>query len=251
MNPALACAVSLALLAGPAAAAGPFYARGAYYAGSGAPWDYDAGNQLHDDGLHGDGAAGDGVYAASVVADQGAGIYGFKIANADWSELYPHQPFFPLSNARVAIEGPGDVVFFRLDTNAEPDGWIPASNAVATDQPAPPGVSYEVIGSAPETGAWTSGVPAPQVDSFLVAEIPIANPGAYAFKFRVVGTWDVCNFGAHYNMHDGDDFAYVTEKPGAIVRFEMNLRTGRGRALELPPSPVEATTWGRIKGAYR
>lgn len=250
MNPVLACALSLALLAGPAAAAGPFYARGAYYAGSGAPWDFDAGNQLHDDGLHDDGAAGDGIYAAWVVADQPFGIYGFKIANADWSELFPHKPSYPVSNARVAIDGPGDVVFFRLDTNADPDGWIPTSNAVATDQPAPPGVSYEVIGSAPETGGWTSGVPAPQVGSILTAEIPIADPGAYEFKFRVVGTWDVCNFGVHYNMLVGDNFAYSTFVPGATVRFEMNLATGRGRALELESTPADATSWGRIKRLY-
>lgn len=251
MKPALACALTLALFAGPAAAAGPFYARGAYYAGSGGLYGFDAGNELHDDGLHGDGAAADGVYGVWVVADQLPGFYGFKIANSDWSELFPHQPTFPLSNARVWIDGPGDVVHFRLDLNSEPGGWIPAANAVATDQPAWDGVDYEVIGSAPETGSWTSGVAAARVGSMLVAEIPIATPGAHEFKFRVVGTWDVCNFGAHYNMLIGDNFTYATIMPGATVRFEMNLATGRGRATELTPTSVNAASWGRVKGLYR
>lgn len=251
MTPALACALTLALIAGPAMAAGPFHARGAYYAGTGGLYGFDVGNQLHDDGLHDDGAAADGVYGAWVVADQGAGFYGFKIANPDWSELYPHQPTFPLSNARVWIDGPGDVVHFRLDTNTVAGGWIPAANAVSTSQPAYAGVDYEVIGSAPETGAWSSGVPAAQVGAMLIAEIPVATPGAYEFKFRVVGTWDVCNFGAHYNMLIGDNFTYATTLPGATVRFEMDLSSGRGRATELGPTAAFRASWGRVKGLYR
>jgi len=241
----------LLLLASPARADGPYYARGAYFAGATVPWSAEAGNQLYDDGLHGDAAAGDGIYGADVVADQAQGIYGFKIANIDWTENYPNQPQFPLSNARVYIEGPGDIVHFRLDTNTNADGWLPQAYAVATDQPAPPGLPYEVIGSAPETGAWNFGVPATQVGARLVAEAVIASAGAYEFKFRVVGTWDICNFGVRYNMLIGDNFTYTTTKPNSDVRFEFDLETGRGRAVEFDSTPVNATTWGRIKEIYR
>ncbi len=72
--------------------------------------------------------------------------------------------------------------------------------------------------------------PAPRIGSLLVADVPIATPGAYEFKFRVVGTWDVCNFGLHDNMLFGDNFACTTTTPGNTVRFEMNLATGRGRS---------------------
>lgn len=251
MDRTFASVCFLLLLASPAHADGPYFARGAYFAGAGEPWSAEAGNQLHDDGLHGDGAAGDGIYGAYVVADQGQGIYGFKIANMDWTENYPNQPQYPLSNARVYIEGPGDIIHFRLDTNTNVDGWIPAANAVVTDQPAPAGFDYEVIGSAPETGSWNFGVPAPLVGTHLVAQTVIATPGVYEFKFRVVGTWDICNYGARYNMLISDNFTYTTSKPNSEVRFEFDLETGRGRAAEFDSTPARSTTWGRLKQIYR
>jgi hypothetical protein len=246
----LLAAGALAVAATPAEPAGPYYARGAHYAGSGGTWSADAGNQLHDDGIHGDGGAGDGVYGAFVVSDQPLGAYGFKIANADWSELWPHHPAYPLSNAVVWTVGPGDVVHFRLDTNV-PDGWQPAWPAVATDQFAPPGTPFEIIGSAPETGAWNFGVPAKQFGSLWRTTLTIATPGSHEFKFRATGTWDVCNFGVHYNMFIGENFTYATTIPDSEVLFELDTATGRGRAVELATTPVTRSTWGRVKALYR
>ena len=93
--------VSILLPVAAAHAAGPYYARGDFYAGPGAIWDYDAGNQLLDDGLHGDGAAGDGVYGADVISDQAGGFHEFKIANADWTQFQhdaAHTGFNPFEN---------------------------------------------------------------------------------------------------------------------------------------------------------
>jgi hypothetical protein len=239
------------ILTMPGFAAGPYYARGDYFAGTGGTWGTEAGNQLFDDGLHGDGAAGDGVYGANVVSDQPAGIYGFKIANSDWSEAWPSNPTYALSNAVVWTSGPGDVVHFSLDTNLVGDGWQPAQNAVATDHFAPHGTAFEVIGSAPETGNWNSGVAAGKVGSLMRVEVQIATPGSYQYKFRATGTWDVCNFGVHYNMFNGDNFTYTTTLANAYVRFEMDLATGRGRAVESPTTDAKSSTWGRIKRLYR
>ena len=251
MRRSIAVPVLLAMLSLPAYAAGPYYARGGYYAGTAGVWGVDQGNQLFDDGLHGDGAANDGVYGAYVISDQPAGVYGFKLANPDWSEVYPLNPSYPTSNAVVWTDGPGDTVHFTLDINAVQDGWQPSSGAVATDQFAPPGTMFEVIGSAPETGSWNSGVAAELVGSVWRTTLTIADPGSYAFKFRAVGTWDICNFGIHYNMFIGDNFSHQTVNPNTTIRFEMDVATGRGRALDVSSTPARSASWGDLKQLYR
>jgi hypothetical protein len=240
MRPLPLVVIALLIAAAPASALGPYYARGDYYAGSSGTWNFDAGNQLFDDGLHGDGAAGDGVYGASVTADQAAGMHDFKIANTDWSENWPYDYYRPTTNARLWITGPGDVVHFRLDTNANVEGWLPNPNAVATDHFAPPGTAFEVLGSDPETGLWTgAGIPATLTGTVWRAEASPAAVGWHAFKFRSVGTWDVCSFSMLYNMPavapQDAAFEYWTGSPGARVVFELDVEKGQARALVTSP----------------
>jgi hypothetical protein len=241
------------LFCAPAAfAAGPYYARGDYYSGSGGLWQYDAGNELFDDGEHGDGAAGDGVYGVYVISDQPAGVYGFKIANSDWTEAYPSHPINVLANGVVWTNGSGDVVHFTLDTNTLGDGWLPPANAAATDQYGPPvPLVFELMGSAPELGEWNTPVEATETDGVWSAVVTIATPATYEFKFRVAGTWDICNFGIHYNMFYGDNFVFETTEPNQEILFEMNPLTGRGRAIPTSLTPTRPITWGALKTRYR
>lgn len=248
--PALAM---LALLAGLAAsfaqAAGPYYARGDYYAGSAGLWSNDSGNQLFDDGLHGDGGAGDGVYGAWVVSDQPPGSHGFKIANADWSELWPHNPDASLDNGRLLTTTDGETIHFRLDLNALP-GWQPVWGAAACDHGMPAGATMEVMGSAPELGAWATPVPAVDDAGIWTAVVHLATPGDHEFKFRVAGTWD-WPFGAMYNLGSGVNFTFTTTVPGTAVRLRFNPLDGRGTAAEFDETPVRSTTWGRLKSLRR
>jgi hypothetical protein len=232
--------------------AGPYFARGTYYAGSGGIWSCDAGNELFDDGLHGDGAARDGVYGADVTADQGLGGHEWKIATADWSESYPFSPANPLANAILYLEYPGDVIHFRLDTTTLDGGWQPATNAVACDHiDLYPGFEFELIGSAPELGAWQFGVPVATGETGWFTDVTIDAPGVYEYKFRVAGTWAYCNLGVHYNMFIGDNFTFETTAPQTKLRFEFNLLDGRARAVPATNVQQDAASWGRLKALYR
>jgi hypothetical protein len=243
------------LLLGPGsqATAGPYFARGTYYAGSGLPWDCDAGNELFDDGLHGDGAAGDGIFGCYVVADQPAGYHEWKIATIDWSEAYPSHPSHPLANAVLYLPDEAQEIHFRLDTNVQDEGWQPEANAVACSHFTilGPGYEFELIGSAPELGEWLSGIPVVMAEDLWIAYATIEQPGAYEFKFRVAGSWDYCNLGIHYNMFIGDNFTFTVTEPADLVRFEFNPRDGRGRAVCLGQVPTDKITWGQIKALYR
>jgi hypothetical protein len=234
--------VATAFAAGP----GPWYAKGSYYAGTAGTWNFDAGNTLNDDGLAGDAVAGDGIFTAIVVADQGFARHEFKIANADWSESY-----FGPCNLWVHC-GVGDAVRFTFDTNTHVDGWMPEMNIVWSDHAYPAGTAFEVIGSAPETGSWNSGVPATLVGTVWTRVVTIATAGSYAAKFRAVGTWDLCNIGSEgAGAPCGADLPYMTLLDNTDVLFQFDSATGRARATVLGVTPAAPTTFGRLKTLYR
>ena len=229
-----------------------FYARGDYYAGTQGLWNFDAGNELLDDGQHGDGAAGDGVYGAAVASDQAPGRHEFKIANADWSRTWPNDPRYPTVNAQLWTTVPGETVHFWLDTNLVGEGWQPTQHAVATDHFAPPGTVFEVMGSDPETGNW-SGTPLAAIPQGALwrAVTTIAAMGDHEFKFRAAGRWDLCNFGRDYNLPTGLNFSFTTSQPGTEIVFELDTATGRGRAVQAGSIAVQSTTWGALKSRFQ
>ena len=249
MRRSLLVTIVLSFVAATAFAAGPYYARGSFYAGAGGTWSATAGNQLFDDGLHGDGAAGDNVYAADIVSDQAPGTHQFKIANADWSELWPHHPNFVLENAQLVTVSPGETIHFRLDLNTRA-GWQPATGAVACDHGRPAGLALELSGRAPETGARTTPVAAVDDNGVWTTVVHIAAAGSYEYKFRGAGSW-TWPFGVHYNMGAGDNFTYTTSTPDAAVRFRWDGNDGRGSAEPFDETPTRPASWGRIKSRFR
>ena len=207
-----------------ASAQGPWYAMGDYYTPN---WTADAGDQLYDDGLHGDGAAGDGLWGGTVVSNDQTGRKEFKIGLADWSQSYPG------CNSWVHNPATGTAIHFTFDTRTHTDGWLPTTNIVWSDHYAPAGTQFEVIGSAPETGNWNSGVPAVYVKSLWELQLVIATPGTYEAKFRAVGSWDICNIGSETNTPCGANLSYTTTQANQTVRFLFNPVTGRAR-VEAP-----------------
>lgn len=253
MRPAILICLSLLIgLVTAAVSAPPYYARGSYYAGAGDVWAADAWNQMHDDGLHGDGAPNDGVYAVWVQSDQPPGRHDWKIANLDWTENYPHNATFPMSNAVLYTFDVGEWIHFRLDTNTRGDGWQPEANAVTCSHFSVPlsGTDFELMGSRPELGGWISGIPLVVEDGVWVARATILEPGPLSFKFRLIGTWDVCNLGIDYNMFIGDDFTFETVDPNVRLRFEFDPADGRGRATLDAPVLVDPTSWSVLKSLF-
>lgn len=251
--------LALALVATAGAQADPYYVRGNFYchegaSGVGGPdncWGWDAGNEMFDDGLHGDGAAGDGVYGAYVTCDQAAGRLEWKIGTTDWSEAYPTSPYDLFANAVLFTSGPGDVIHFTLDTRYIPGDWQPPFYAVACDHAMPPGTTLELMGSAPEMGAWTTPVSLDHVGNRWQRLMTIAAPGTYEFKIRAAGTWDVVAFGYDYNNTQGRNGFCVTTLPFTDVLFQLDEVLGRVRAIELGPTPTRVSPWGALKVLYR
>lgn len=264
MRPVAPLAVLLGLVLGLAALATSvgaqgWYVRGDFYCADSLNdpgdvngcWGWNATCELWDDGLHGDGAEGDGILGAYVPCTAEAGRHQFKVAKNDWSLSYPSVPFDPLANAYVWVSGPGDLVHVRFDTRFLLEGWQPYGPAVAVDQPMPEGTVLEVIGSAPETGAWIEGVALAHEGARWQRVIRIAVPGTYEFKLRAVGTWSVVAFGYDYNNPSSRNVFYTTELPDTDVLFQYDEGTGRVRAIELGQVPTNRGSWGGLKARYR
>ncbi len=207
--------------------AGPFYAVGDYYCAPGC-WGHNVGNELFDDGAHGDGAAGDNVSGGTVISDQAVGRHLFQIEN-------PSIPaYFPSCSTWVWTTGPGDAVHFLVTYRCIPSscGFL-----VWSDHYAPPGTTFEVIGSAPELGNWMTGVPASLVSGVWTKTITIGAAGGYQFKFRASGTWNVCNMGIDGNNPCGGDVIFYTDLPNTDVRFDFNTASGVVTATPIDPHP--------------
>jgi hypothetical protein len=220
---------SAAFASGP----GPFFARGSFYD---AGWSADAGNQL---------TLSAGVWSGAVVSPMAAGQYEGKIAAGDWSESYPN------SNQPVFISGPGDVVTWTFDTNVYADGWLPATDIAFNDHAVASGMTFEVIGSAPETGSWASGVAAVLVGDVWSVELPIAAPGSYEVKFRKTGDWSI-NVGADGYGTNSNNVGYTTILSNEAVLYQFNQATGRMRVVVGGSvTPTQQGTWGRLKSLFR
>lgn len=240
MNRTATTLMALALLSTFAATAiaQPWYVKGDYYDGGTGIWTDNSGNVMLD-------PMADLRFVRDVTSDQAAGKHEFKIATADWSVSYPG------CNSWVYTSGPGDVIHFTFDQNTYADGWYPSTNIIWNDHFAPPGTMFEVIGSAPETGSWSSGPPATLVGGTWTLDLLIALAGSYEAKFRAVGTWDVCNVGNETNTPCGGNIPYTTNNPGETVRFEFDTATGRTRAYVLIATPNVRGSWGKVKTLYR
>ena len=241
-----------------AQAPGPYYARGTVrcssaHQGIALPdscYGYGEDVQLFDDGLHGDGPANDGLWGGDVMSNQPPGLQYFKIANADWSFAQPTAPGGELINSRVWTSYAGEWVHFQLTFRAPDYGWVPAVG-VSNDHAFPAGMSLELMGSAPELGSWTSGLPADHVDRTWQRIVTIATPGTYEYKFRVSGTWNIANFGLDYNNNYGRNGTFTTTVPNTEMIIQFNEVDGRIRAIANDNVPARRRSWGELKVRYR
>lgn len=222
----LASAVS-AFASGP----GPFFAPGDYVSPNWNPGDPSC--ALTNSG---------GVWTGGILASVGAGTYQAKVAVAGWSESYP------TSNVFVFLNGSGETVNWSFDTNAHADGWLPAQDIVLSDHAYPTGITWEVIGAAPETGGWGSGVAMAHAGSIWSATINIAAVGSYDVKFRKTGDWSL-NIGQDGVGTNSINFNYTTTVPNQPVTFEFNEATGRSRITVGAIVGTTQRTWGQVKSA--
>lgn len=244
MKRLLSVSIACAAFAG-FAFAGPWFVPGDYYDCGAGTWCFDANNEMFDDGLHGDGAAGDGIFGVYVPSNQAVGKHEFKFAYGDWSTSY-----HPNCNLWVYIENMNDVIHFTYDTNTYADGWVPTTSIYWSDKMYPAGTMFEVIGDAPETGAWGFGVPGVLNGSVFEVTINIGTAGGYGYKWRAVGDWNVQNFGGEGAVPCGFNAGYTTAFDNQDVFFELDTATGRIRATPLDPTSTEEASWGSVKKLF-
>ncbi|MFN8588942.1 MAG: hypothetical protein U0704_14210 [Candidatus Eisenbacteria bacterium] len=210
---------------------GPFYAPGDYVTPNWTPGDPSC--ALSNTA---------GVWTGNVAASVGAGTYFAKVAVAGWSESYPN------SNTPLFFNGSGEIVWWSFDTNVHADGWLPAQDIVISDHSIPSWMTFEVIGAAPETGGWGSGVAMTKTGNIWAATINIGSVGTYEVKFRKTGDWGV-NVGTDGYGTNGANFSYTTTVPNQPVTFEFNAATGRSRITVGAVVGTTNRTWGQVKSA--
>jgi hypothetical protein len=215
------------------AAFAQYYARGGYYD---AGWSADAGNLMVE------GPAG--VFTAAVASPMVAGYYEGKVAVSDWSSSWPN------SNQPVHLAADFETVHWTLDTNAHGDGWLPDSYIAYNDHMVPAGWTFEVIGSAAETGGWASGVAAALNGDVWSVTIPIASPGTYDVKFRHTGDWSH-NVGSDGYGTNSNNYQYTTSVPNEPVTFQFNQVTGRMRCQNGGATATKTSTFGALKAQYK
>ena len=131
------------------------------------------------------------------------------------------------------------------------DGWMPSTDIAFNDHAVAPGMTFEIIGSAPETGGWSDGVLATLVGDVWSVEITIANAGYYEAKFRKDNDWSI-NVGSDGYGTNSNNANYTTTEPNTPVLFQFNQATGRMRILVGGwPVPTTGSTWGELKSIYR
>lgn len=222
---------AVAALAVPSASV--WFARGSYYDGG---WSADANNNLF--------VTGTNTFARGVVSPNGAGYYEGKIALNDWSTSYPN------SNQPVFLNSTGETVNWSLDENNYSDGWLPSTHIVMNDHGVPSGYTFEVIGAAPETGSWGSGVAAPLTGNIYSVQITIATAGTYDVKFRHTNDWSV-NVGSDGFGTNSNNASYTTTTSNQPVLFQFNKATGRMRIVVGGVTASKGSTWGALKNLYR
>ncbi|GJM43915.1 MAG: hypothetical protein DHS20C21_07570 [Gemmatimonadota bacterium] len=227
------------------AQAGPWYAKGDHVDAGAGVWNSSAANEMFDDGTSGDAVSGDGIHTRDVVVDQAVGRHEFKVALDDWSVAYPG------TNQWVHINTAGETITMTLDTNFYADDWIPNENIVWNSNAMPPGSTPEVIGAAPEIGAWTSGVPGTLSGSVWSVSVNVATPGLYEYKWRANGNWDDFAFGLDGASSAGGNLGFETTSPDEPIRFELDVATGRARVVYEGTVSVESDTWSGVKALYR
>ncbi len=219
---------TVAMASGP----GPFFAAGSFCADG---WNAGAGNGL---------TLSAGVWTGAIPSPNAAGYYEGKVMIAGWGESYP------ASNQPVFISGPGDVVNWSFDTNVHNDGWLPAQDIAMNDHAIPAGTTFEVIGSAPETGSWGSGAACVLTGDIWSVQLTIATPGTYDVKFRKTNDWSM-NMGPDGFGTNAWNAQYTTTVTNTPVMFRFNQHTGRMRIDVGGVTPTTVGTWGALKALYR
>lgn len=235
----------LALVAFAGTADAQWYAKGDMYCAPGC-FNFDAGNEMFDDGTNGDVTSGDGIFSRLVTTDViAAGKYAWKAAVADWSISYPG------SNQFVHINAAAEQVLFTLDTNVYADGFTPATNIAWSSHYAPLGSAFEVIGAAPETGGWADGVVAAEAGGVHSITITIGTAGNYDFLWRVDNDWDAQTMRVDGGASGGANLNYTTTVDNQDVLFEFDANTGRTRTTPLTPTATDETSWTEMKELFR
>jgi hypothetical protein len=163
-----------------------------------------------------------GTFSATFTGGTPGANLDFKIATADWSSAYPG------SNERAVFDSAGNFTVNFIPSPAA-DGWSPTGARVGYVDPQQ--FSWDVIGSF---NSWASPVVSltSMGNGLYAGDYLITSAGAYEFKFREAGSW---------NISIGNDFGNSADNAtvnallaGDTLHFQLDLPNGRWQVSEVP-----------------
>jgi len=200
-------------------------------AGSFQGWD-NASFALNDVGANGDALGGDATFSGQYVVPA-AGHYEFKAVECgNWNNAYPS------SNAWFVTSVPSQTVRFTFDTanHAADQGLVMLPKANIVNPFDTDAASYTAVGSFQGWNNANADTKMTYVGGSLwYLAYPVASPGTYMGKVVATGAWDA--FGADGRGVDAQNINFQTFKSNDVVRFLLNVATGRV-AVYAPPSGV-------------
>jgi hypothetical protein len=198
-------ALAATLLAGGNLTAQPFFVRGTFNG-------WDTSTPMMD--------LGGGVYSATFTGTA-SGQFDFKVAPADWSSSWPG------SNSRSVFDSSGlATVYYRAGSFS--DGWNPIADRVGYSDPLQFG--WDVIGSF---DSWTSPLSLTSMGGGVYSgNLLVASAGAYEFKFRKAGSWDI-SIGNDFG-NSAANASITTSAANQVVNFQLDLPNGRWQAAIVP-----------------
>lgn len=209
------------------AAAQPYYVRGEFNA-----WTNDSTPMVD---------MGGGMWQSTITGLTPGQMYQNKATVNDWSFNAPQSG----DNARAKANAAGEITVNFFPNTSWADGYMPASE---------PRIGYANLGHAWEIMGAFNGWTTPYAMNNLgndvyQVEIP-AGVGAYEFKFRKVGDWDI-SVGDTFGQFTGNADATVNAGDNA-VRLTIDVPNGRWQATSIPaPGAMALLGLGGLVAARR
>lgn len=219
--------VALCTLAG-VAQAQPYYARGPFNGWGGTA------NELFD--------VGGGMYQGTITGLVAGAKTEHKATVDDWSFNAPQTG----DNAYAVANAGGNLTINFFPNTSWSDGYQPAAEArIGYVDSGMHG--WDIMGAF---NGWTTPTAMSSLGAGVYQVTIAAAPGAYEFKFRKDGDWDI-SVGDTFGRFSGNADAVVNAGDNA-VQLTLDLPNGRWQALSVPaPSAMALLGLGGLVAARR
>lgn len=185
---------------------------------------------------------GGGMWQSTVTGLTPGQKYQHKATVDDWSYNAPQTG----DNAYAVGNAAGALTINFFPNNSWSDGWMPSAEPRAGY--VDPGMhGWEIMGAF---NGWTTPTLMNNLGGGVYQVVMPAAPGAYEFKFRKEGDWDI-SVGDSFGRFSSNADAVVNAGDNA-VQLTHDLPNGRWQALSVPtPGALALVGLGGLAAARR